>query len=237
MLYTNGCSHTAGTKIALDNNFDLAWPHVLGKKLNCEVVNDAKRGSSNDSIIRRTMEFISQCAIPPKFVAIQISNPQRLNLGNHEHIITREGIVEGDIVRYKRNADIRWADPDGEYYEKKMLRQIYILQLFLEEHGVDNYVIYRWWSLQLKHLLKDYAISRHINFNNHLFSTNIPGLVGQLYHNGFRLDESDGHFKADGHEQTAEWIYNHFKGVRNNNILKDIDDRKDYEDLIYRYED
>ena len=64
-IFINGCSHTEGTKIALDNDLTKAWPFKLQKRLNCEVTSIARAGCSNDRIVRTTIESIATSAIPP----------------------------------------------------------------------------------------------------------------------------------------------------------------------------
>ncbi len=57
ILFTSGCSFTYGEELE-DRQF--AWPFVLGKLLNCDVINKGICSGSNDYIIRTTMEFISK---------------------------------------------------------------------------------------------------------------------------------------------------------------------------------
>lgn len=57
ILFTSGCSFTYGEELG-DRQF--AWPFVLGKLLNCDVINKGICSGSNDYIIRTTMEFISK---------------------------------------------------------------------------------------------------------------------------------------------------------------------------------
>ena len=52
-LYFNGCSHTFGDDLT-DRN--CAWPALISKKLNCEFVNDAASGGSNDRIMYKTAQ-------------------------------------------------------------------------------------------------------------------------------------------------------------------------------------
>lgn len=55
-ILSNGCSWTYGHN--LPNPKEQAWPATLAKKLDLPVVNLAIPGSSNDSILRRTTEYI-----------------------------------------------------------------------------------------------------------------------------------------------------------------------------------
>lgn len=57
-ILSNGCSWTYGHN--LSNPKENAWPATLAKKLDLPIVNLALPGSSNDSILRRTTEYIFQ---------------------------------------------------------------------------------------------------------------------------------------------------------------------------------
>lgn len=57
-LVVNGCSFTYGQ--GLEDPASDAWPALLGKMLDCDVVNLALPGSSNDGIVRRTYEYFYQ---------------------------------------------------------------------------------------------------------------------------------------------------------------------------------
>ena len=62
-LYTNGCSFVAGdggsdedTRNRVDNG--LTASALIAKKLNCEFYTDARGGSGNDRIRRKTMDWL-----------------------------------------------------------------------------------------------------------------------------------------------------------------------------------
>jgi hypothetical protein len=52
-LYFNGCSHTFGDDLP-DRSY--AWPGVIAKSLQCDFVNDAMSGGTNDRILYRTLK-------------------------------------------------------------------------------------------------------------------------------------------------------------------------------------
>jgi hypothetical protein len=52
-LYVNGCSFVWGDE--LENREKEAFPFLLEKKLNCELINDSKCGASNERILRTTL--------------------------------------------------------------------------------------------------------------------------------------------------------------------------------------
>lgn len=55
-LVTNGCSFTYGQ--GLDNPKEQAWPALVAKRLGVPIVNLALKGCGNDSIHRRTHEYV-----------------------------------------------------------------------------------------------------------------------------------------------------------------------------------
>jgi len=57
MIYTNGCSWTFGSELA---DVQQAWPYLLGTALGATVDNQAEPGTSNGSIVRRTVRDINE---------------------------------------------------------------------------------------------------------------------------------------------------------------------------------
>ena len=57
MIYSNGCSFTRGDEL---NETSSAWPHLLAKKLNTEVFNDAVSGGTNYRTVYLTTKNIKE---------------------------------------------------------------------------------------------------------------------------------------------------------------------------------
>lgn len=57
-ILTNGCSWTYGDE--LENPRQQAWPALLANRLKIPLVNIAVKGSGNDAICRRTIEYLYQ---------------------------------------------------------------------------------------------------------------------------------------------------------------------------------
>ena len=55
MIFTNGCSFTYGDE--LDKPYSEAWPYILSKMLDQDVVNFAENGKDNESILHSTKEY------------------------------------------------------------------------------------------------------------------------------------------------------------------------------------
>jgi len=57
ILYVNGDSHSCGDDLTDPEG---AWPNVLAKKLNYDLINHAQTGGSNPSVLRTTENFLDQ---------------------------------------------------------------------------------------------------------------------------------------------------------------------------------
>lgn len=67
ILYVNGDSNSAGAEL---DNLQHAWPNILASRLNVDLINQAKGGSSNDKILRTTVEFLDNLTHSDLFVII-----------------------------------------------------------------------------------------------------------------------------------------------------------------------
>ena len=54
-LYVNGCSYTVGDN--LDDEY--TWPHLVSKKINLNLINQAKNGNSFQSIVFNSVNHLS----------------------------------------------------------------------------------------------------------------------------------------------------------------------------------
>lgn len=237
LLYANGCSNTIGTKYALKGNLNLAYPNVLAKKLDYKVYNDAIEGASIDRIIRTTVDFITGSAIPPDLVLIQIPNPFRFESPDEyrhvptshvKRVETNELPLDEEYTFYKK-----YILNDSLYYELKMVKQMYFLQLLFNEYGIDNYVFILFHSLKHREYIVDNcSVYKNLDKDKFLFKDKFIGIREQLLCNNFKY-HPDKHFMADGHNQISDWIFNHLNNIPHNNILMDFNVEDD--NNIYRY--
>lgn len=240
-LYAIGCSHTAGTDIAMDGRLDLTYPFVFGDRIGYDVVNHGLCGSSNESIVRRTVEYVSSSPVPPDMVIVQLTNPIRFETPKRD--INPRSYLEyvdesGDDYLQGYDFFKSYMAPSKEnylYWEKKMFQQILLLQTFFTEFGIDDYIFIRYNYLKNPEILNEYPVSLHIDFNKHLFGKNSPGLFSQLLYNEYRYHKEDHHFGIDGHNKISDWLYEHVNNLEHENILKDVYDNLEY-DKVYRYD-
>tara|TARA_B100000902_G_scaffold399876_1_gene473258 strand:- start:1387 stop:2187 length:801 start_codon:yes stop_codon:yes gene_type:complete len=79
-LYANGCSYTAGHGEVHDNNGNLVppqtftWPYQMGIE---NVINNSRRGGSNDRILRTTMKYFNENSADDYVAIIQWTSPVR----------------------------------------------------------------------------------------------------------------------------------------------------------------
>ena len=57
-LYTIGDSWTYGHD--LENPKEQSWPTLLSREFDCELMNNAENGGSNDWMFRKTVEWVSE---------------------------------------------------------------------------------------------------------------------------------------------------------------------------------
>ena len=81
-IYVNGCSHTAGTQLALPNVYD-GYPFVLGELLGLNTVSSASASSSNQRIYRSTIDFFSDAKTIPEIAIIQWTGIDRFETPNN----------------------------------------------------------------------------------------------------------------------------------------------------------
>jgi lysophospholipase L1-like esterase len=113
MLLTTGDSFTYGTELE-DNS--KAWPYMLAGYLQCDVVNLAEPGASNDFILRSTVEGIKKHK--PTLVIVAWTTPDRFEL-NGEHYTPNRN------PREFRVWDSAWA-------ERKFATQVELLERYIQ---------------------------------------------------------------------------------------------------------
>jgi hypothetical protein len=209
-ILTNGDSFTYGEELDdLSNN----WPTVLSKKIeNSLLTNIAHPGSSNDRILRTTIEhIINPLNTRPDLVIIGWSSPGRMEFsdehGNYDVWPGCSGNVftnttwRNDVVEYVSKYH------NSKYYYKKLLQQILLLQSFLISQNINH--------LMLNTLQNDYYKQQHVDEKPWFFDSinkeqfvgfNESGMIEWAY--GCPKGKG-GHFLDEGHQRVADKIYEH----------------------------
>lgn len=233
MIYTNGCSHTRGNAVCLDNYND-AWPYLLAKHFDCQLDNQSTSGLSNDAIVERTMEVILGSAIPPDKVYIQFTLLDRFDTAsvthlprsqveaeNYENSHTRFGSKYNNFYRdmFPRTKDI------DTKLSHKLLNQMYLMQCFLIEHGIPDYRFMVWSAVDVNYPTYKHIDKTKVIFN--VFNRLLTDFEVCDTPDPNRGGMPDGHFGSDAHRQIADWLINKYH--------VDNTDEKDYTFIDHLY--
>jgi len=231
-LYVNGCSFSCAggldipevkdlyleKNITIDNHLDFAWPTILSKKLNINLVNDSVQGGSLNRLIRTTYEYLIKTnfsnnsfyllELPPiwrdevystkykRFVNITHGNLKNPEFDRTEEV---NGNSKKEFIKIHTNL-LNWFDSfiDYDIENKKTLNNLIglvstfqqknIKFLFLEN---DNFFRQEFEKLNIEFPY----IELQSPFNK-TFST-IKNEIGYY----------DGHMGVNGNEKAAERIY------------------------------
>ena len=235
-LYTNGCSFTHGHKdfggcgdtdpIMPDSPPAWVWPSLLKNNFD-EVVNQAWRGTGNNRIVRRTIDFLSTVNDPENWwIVIQWANLQRLEWFDDETNTWYTQLLHGAVIDDLAQSGL---DPKNRpIIERKekitipyitevrtdeeaildLLYQTITLDTFLKAKGFNN-VLYTSMSnnCRYKHHLAvlDKAIATDTVFHNQYISKNSPNI--NLFKQLDTLLDEDKFIKpisvvAKGHEES-----------------------------------
>lgn len=145
IVYTNGCSHTAGG--CYDNHKNRkSWPHIIMKSLvsqfefnptidksiDSALFNDALHGAGNDNIFHTTLERVTKLIgsdLKPDYVFIQWSGPNRrlycTPQGKKLFVNLYDNVEHG--VKF---------EPMGTEHT---IHYMFCLQEFLKKHNIEYY--------------------------------------------------------------------------------------------------
>jgi hypothetical protein len=131
-LYFNGCSHTFGDDL---KDRQMAWPALIAKKLNCDFVNDAVSGGSNDRIMYRTIKnahefdrFYIAWTYTVRFTRYRSDNNHEVNFNP---LLSHS--LYGNRIEFNDYGKIHYAFWNNELYNFKLwLQNIVLLQRYLE---------------------------------------------------------------------------------------------------------
>lgn len=206
IIYTNGCSHTAGHCFKRAKS----WPHIVIKsiignnsysnnieynsiKRNSNVLyNQALHGAGNDYIFHKSLETISgliNSDNTPNYVIIQWSGPNRRMHstadGGHLFVNPYDNTELGVLF-----------EPMGSEHT---LHYMLMLQEFLKNNGI-KYLFFNY--MELHKSIKKNATYKFIDFDNIVnfgldSDTTFSGLINFFKENNMNCDEG-GHPNKDG---------------------------------------
>jgi hypothetical protein len=99
-LYVNGCSYTVGDN--LDDEY--TWPHLVSKKINLNLINQAKNGNSFQSIVFNSVNHLSSMNAKNTMVIIGITWSSRYMVQFGDSVVN---ITNSDLVQ--NNTKIKFS--------------------------------------------------------------------------------------------------------------------------------
>ena len=129
------------------------WPYKLGKLLKTEVINNAVAGSSNDAIVRRTIEKVLELLEDNKpedlFVIIGWSSPERKDFHYNG---SWETLYPAQLDKRENEAlDNLWKVYTEHFWNKeeyisRFINQNLYLHYFLKQHNIKHYFFEAFWE-------------------------------------------------------------------------------------------
>lgn len=181
LLFASGCSHTAGTEVSLQGNFDHTWPALLAEKLGWDHVNVAKSGNCHDTIFQSTIAGLANLANQkPDIAIIQWTNPYRYfvpTFRGNDNLSQKyfdRGLELPRIPGMKQVSDHITGRNNDEYgtfgYHRKKDFLIYVIAL--QEYFKSNnirYLMVPWHYFEIRMYKGAKDLVSKIDMDNFLF--------------------------------------------------------------------
>jgi phage anti-repressor protein len=208
MLYTVGDSFTYGQE--LPNPEQQAWPVLLADRLGYRLINDGRPGVGNEYIVKQTIKAVAK--YKPELVVVAWTS-----CGRQEHAdewgaydiwpgCSSRVFDEDPKLQYRKEL-IKYitVNNNAEHEYRRWLRQVILLQSFLQNHGID-YIMCNVFDNQHrfgKHYRDNqgyYELIDHTKFVGWPNDGFVEWAYGTPHGPG-------GHPLEQGHKQIAEKIY------------------------------
>jgi len=229
-LYFNGCSHTYGDDLA---DCDQAWPSLIAKQLDCNFVNDAVSGGTNDRIVYRTIKNIQD--FDKFYIAwTYITRFTRYRSDNNHEVNFNPGLkhrLYGNKEEFLNYSQLHYTCWYNELYAFKIwLQNIILLQRLLESENKSYIMINanhnnldRWtvpwqdFNSSVKSLLcfdcmNDQQLhDEHVEIQNLIQKINFKKFIGWGSWCITKLNQdypvgATGHLLTQGHQSIADYI-------------------------------
>ena len=157
------------------------WPHKLGKLANIDVINNSVAGSSNDGIVRRTLETIPKLLKENKpediLIIIGWSSPERKDF--FTEVDHEEGEPEDHIGKvavwetlYPAELHQKQLNSDLDTFYKIYLRRLWNIEEFSNRYIEQNLLLHNYLNnLNIKHyFFNAFYESSGEDFNGSLYN-------------------------------------------------------------------
>ena len=212
MIYAIGDSFTYGDELPSQ---DLAWPSILGKKLNKEIINKGMPASGNTRIVKRTIDAAIDQA---EMIIIGWTDCNRVEFGDEMGIYD---IWAGRDTRLFQLNDASFrnvlvkhltAYDMPEYYYRNWLRQIILMQNLCLAKNIQC-VMFIACGSHLMHKQFGFKNSKLLDaINKDVFIDQSLELSVGEWTWGTK-PKPNGHPSEEGHEIIASKIYEHIRNL------------------------
>ena len=226
ILYVNGCSFSSLRTLLPYESRPAAWPEVLGKIIECDVINHAFPSISNDRIFRTSFEWISQNLREDIMVIIQPTEIYRKEfMVSNNDSFNWIKLKNGSLKRQNHNTKhlsslvVRFAEIHEKYFTHTIQCQIntlnYLisLQMFLESNNIKYWFLGTEFKVRENYYYCSYNsfddcnLKNMVNWDKWINSHYVFEGDSQEYYSDMWMDEW--HINNKGHEKLAIQIYDH----------------------------
>jgi hypothetical protein len=211
-ILTVGDSFTYGEELA---DLDHAWPVLLSKQLDTNLVNLARPGSGNKRMVRHVLEQVAN-GHPLDLVVVAWSSPGRMEFADSNGFFDLWPGYSGNMFKREQSWRIELLEyinrhHNEEWIYRQYLLDIILLQSFLKEHNipyvmcktVGNEYYHHTFFTQMK------PIAQLIN-GDHFLGWPNEGMSEWTFNSP---QGPNGHFLEEGHIIVANRIYEHIRNL------------------------
>lgn len=211
-ILTVGDSFTYGEEL---DDIEEAYPYKLAKILKSEVVNLAKPGSGNTSMIRNVIQYITE-KNPIDLVIIGWTSPGRMEFSDANGTFD---IWPGYSGRKYANFEPWRIDlleyinkhHDPAYIYQRYLLDIIMFQSFLKQHDI-KYLMLTTIANEYYHNIYHTKMLPLANLIDPTYFVGWPNEGMAEWTQGCKRGPS-GHFLNDGHKQVTKKLYEHIRNL------------------------
>jgi len=216
-LYVNGCSFCFGAE--LKDHKTESFPNLIKKELDCELVDDSSGGSSNQKILRETL---NRDLTDDYFVIIGWSGIFRYERLASEERRKQENVYTDNgwenFVPLHDKYD--WPTQPIDWYVIGFLNQVLALQNYLKYKNIPFFFFNSFEQIQeimWEHQDKSHKVNTNYDFSRyykHIDEDTFPSLFDEKliwtnyidYTNGNGTTRSGGHPSKENHEDWAKYL-------------------------------
>jgi hypothetical protein len=175
LLYSMGCSHTAGSEIEYPEQthcYEKAYPGLLAKHYGGQYINQSQTGGNNKTILTQTVKFVEDYLKKNNcndliVVVGWTSVPRNVALYNKKYYYLTPGSYESKWWKDYPKIVRDWWELDlqlnGEYRDhvEELIIQMITLHGYLESKNIKH-ILHLWWTgtvfIRKKVFLKPYLV-------------------------------------------------------------------------------